>query len=62
MRFPLEVNSPVIVGRGSALKGINLAMDLHVPALPGAPASPASVVTTPAGVIFRIVSLPVSAT
>jgi len=27
MRFPLEVNSPVIVGRGSALKGVNLAMD-----------------------------------
>jgi len=26
MRFPLEVNSPVIVGRGSALKGVNLAM------------------------------------
>jgi len=27
MRFPLEVNSPVIVGRGSTLKGVNLAMD-----------------------------------
>lgn len=27
MRFPLEVNTPVIVGRGSALKGISLAMD-----------------------------------
>jgi len=26
MRFPLEVNSPVIVGRGTELKGINLAM------------------------------------
>ncbi len=26
MRFPMEVNSPVIVGRGSALKGINLAL------------------------------------
>jgi hypothetical protein len=26
MRFPLEVNSPVIVGRGSTLKGINLAL------------------------------------
>ena len=26
VRFPLEVNSPVIVGRGSALKGINLAI------------------------------------
>ena len=26
LRFPLEVNSPVIVGRGSALKGINLAL------------------------------------
>jgi len=27
MRFPLEVNSPVIVGRGSTLKGVNLAID-----------------------------------
>lgn len=27
MRFPLEVNSPVIVGRGAALKGVNLAID-----------------------------------
>jgi FHA domain len=27
MRFPLEVNSPVVVGRGSTLKGVNLAMD-----------------------------------
>ena len=26
VRFPLEVNSPVIVGRGAALKGIDLAM------------------------------------
>ncbi len=25
MRFPLEVNSPLIVGRGSTLKGVNLA-------------------------------------
>jgi hypothetical protein len=25
MRFPLEVNSPLIVGRGAALKGVNLA-------------------------------------
>ena len=24
MRFPLEVNNPVIIGRGSALKGVNL--------------------------------------
>jgi hypothetical protein len=27
MRFPLEINSPVIVGRGAELKGINLATD-----------------------------------
>ena len=26
MRFPLEVNTPVIIGRGAELKGINLAM------------------------------------
>jgi hypothetical protein len=26
MRFPLEVNCPVIIGRGSALKGVNLEM------------------------------------
>lgn len=26
MRFPLEVNSPVIVGRGATLKGINIAV------------------------------------
>ncbi len=27
MRFPLEVNSPVTVGRGAAIKGVNLAGD-----------------------------------
>lgn len=26
MRFPVEVNSPMIIGRGAAIKGVNLAM------------------------------------
>lgn len=31
MRFPVEVNTPVIIGRGAAIKGVNLAMH-HGPA------------------------------
>jgi hypothetical protein len=27
MRFPVEVDSPILIGRGSSVKGVNLAMD-----------------------------------